>query len=113
MPTGIEDILLAVEKRTSPQRSRKLITKQKAKENEKMSNEKTSIHILPFREKGKEDYLIFFFDEEARAKFQAGEDTESAQLTGFCIKHHEGKAVTNIIIELIDGKPISVQTVEE
>lgn len=74
---------------------------------------KTSIHILPSREKDKEDYLILFLDEEARTKFRTGEDTENTQVTGFCPKNHGGKTIKNIIIELVDGKPISVRTVEE
>lgn len=77
-----------------------------------MINKKTSVHVLPSREKDIEDYSIFFLNEEAHAKFQAGEDTETAQLTGFCIKNHGG-TITNIIIEFDDGKPISVRTVEE
>jgi hypothetical protein len=73
----------------------------------------TSIHILPSHEKGKEDYLILALDEKAHAEFQAGKDTENTNVTGFCIKSHNGKAIQNIIIELVDGKPISVRTVEE
>lgn len=78
-----------------------------------MTNKKTSIHILPSREKDKEDYLILYLDEEAHAKFQAGEDTENSQLTGFCPKSHSCKTIKSIIIELINGKPVSVRITEE
>lgn len=71
-----------------------------------MNNKNTYIHILPSRENGKEAYLILFLDD-------AGEITENSQLTGFCPKTHSGKTISNIIIELVDGKPTTVRTIEE
>ncbi len=74
---------------------------------------KTSIHILPSMEKDKEDYLIFYLDEEAHVKFQDGKDAENTQVIAFFPRNQGDKSIAKIIIELVDGKPIFVQTVAE
>lgn len=71
----------------------------------------SSIHIVHL-EPGKED-LIFYFDEHTTAQLEAGEDMENIVVTSFPVKAHGNAAITNIIIDLVDGKPVAVKTVEE
>lgn len=72
---------------------------------------KSSIHIMQL-EPGKEA-LIFYFDGHAMAQLEAGEDMENIVATSFCAKAHGNATITDIIIDLVDGKPVEVRTVEE
>ncbi len=72
---------------------------------------KSSIHIMHL-EPGKE-CLIWYFDEHATAQLETGEDMENIVTTAFYAKAHGDTTITDIIIDLVDGKPVEVRTVEE
>lgn len=65
---------------------------------------KTEIRMISCED----ECLVFFLDENACAH---GVD-ESTPLTGFRLKNHGGK-LDQIVIQLLDGKPVCIQTIEE
>ena len=78
-----------------------------------MINKKTAIHILPSRENDKEKYLILFLDEKANANLKKGNVFDENQVIGFCPENLNGKTITNIIIEMVNGIPNTVRIVED
>lgn len=75
---------------------------------EKSTPVKTAIRILPFREDGKTDYLVFFFGEEEFKAWRNGVDLDTLEVTAFGINGHTDD-LESLLIELHDGIPKFVQ----
>lgn len=69
---------------------------------------KTAIRILPFRENGKTDYLIFFFGEEEFKAWRNGVNLDTLEFTAFGINGHTDD-LESLLIEMHDGVPKFVQ----
>ena len=69
---------------------------------------KTAIRILPFRENGKTDYLIFFLGEEEFKAWKSGVDLDTLEFTAFGINGHT-EDLESLLIEMHDGVPKFVQ----
>lgn len=72
---------------------------------------KTAIRILPFRENGKTDYLIFYLDEKQYQAWKNGADPSTLEVTGFGINGHIGE-LESIHIELHNGVPKVIEAFE-
>lgn len=71
---------------------------------------RTSLHILPFGDKG-EEYLVLYLDEKAHAEMEAGND--NPVLKAFHIKANSDSSILNLVIDLVDGVPVHVHSLQE